>query len=202
MPWQEKKKGSVGSDSHHFVAIVVWSIRNNIRKAARRQNFHVSLSDTAVPLKTVPRRHKSSVHTPRSILTGDGYALYLQLMVSSLQDPGQHHTQSCHFALNTQKTNKQTTCHKFETEWGPEHSCAINTLWWSLSTLYLQACQVRVTVDDSGLCYCTCVMYFEHNVVPNSSDNNNKLLWIWHAKPFFFSRHGKYLKKIIRARNT
>ena len=81
MPWQEKKKGSVGSDSHHFVAIVVWSIRNHTRKAARRQTFHVSLSDIAVPLKTVPRRHKSSVHSTlytyrwwlRSVLTTDGF---------------------------------------------------------------------------------------------------------------------------------
>ena len=32
-------------------------------------------------------------------------------------------------------------------------------LWWSLCTLYL--CQVRVTVDVSGLCCCTCVTYFE-----------------------------------------
>ena len=35
-------------------------------------------------------------------------------------------------------------------------------LWWSLCTLYLHACQVRVTVGDSGLCCCTCVTYFEH----------------------------------------
>ena len=34
-------------------------------------------------------------------------------------------------------------------------------LWWSLCTLYLHACQVRVTVGDSGLCSCTCVTYFE-----------------------------------------
>ena len=34
-------------------------------------------------------------------------------------------------------------------------------LWWSLCTLYLHACQVRVTVGDSGLCCCTCVTYFE-----------------------------------------
>ena len=32
-------------------------------------------------------------------------------------------------------------------------------LWWSLCTLYLHACQVRVTAGDSGLC--CCVMYFE-----------------------------------------
>ena len=33
-------------------------------------------------------------------------------------------------------------------------------LWWSLCTLYLHACQVRVTLGDSGLCCCTCVTYF------------------------------------------
>ena len=35
-----------------------------------------------------------------------------------------------------------------------QHQC-------SLCTLYLLACQVRVTVGDSGLCYCVCVTAFE-----------------------------------------
>ena len=30
-----------------------------------------------------------------------------------------------------------------------------------LCTLYLHACQVKVTVGDSGLCCCACVMSFE-----------------------------------------
>ena len=34
-------------------------------------------------------------------------------------------------------------------------------LWWSLCTLYLHACWVRVTVGDSGLCCCVCVTYFD-----------------------------------------
>ena len=34
-------------------------------------------------------------------------------------------------------------------------------LWWCLCTLRLHACQVRVTMDDSGLCCYTCVTYFE-----------------------------------------
>ena len=34
-------------------------------------------------------------------------------------------------------------------------------LWWSLCTLYLHACQVRVTVGDSGLCCCACVTTFK-----------------------------------------
>ena len=36
----------------------------------------------------------------------------------------------------------------------------IYILWWSLCTLYLLACQVRVTVGDSGLC-CVCLTSFE-----------------------------------------
>ena len=36
--------------------------------------------------------------------------------------------------------------------------------WWSLCTLYLLACQVRVTVGDSGLCCCTCDTYFERQL--------------------------------------
>ena len=39
-------------------------------------------------------------------------------------------------------------------------------LWWSLCTFYLPACQVTVTVRDSGLCCCTCVMSFEHQLTP------------------------------------
>ena len=33
-------------------------------------------------------------------------------------------------------------------------------LWWRLRTLYLLACQMRVTVGDSGLCCCVCVTSF------------------------------------------
>ena len=33
-------------------------------------------------------------------------------------------------------------------------------LWWSLCTLYLLPCQVRVTVGDSGLCCCVCVRLY------------------------------------------
>ena len=39
-------------------------------------------------------------------------------------------------------------------------------LWWSLCTLCLHACQVRVTVGDSGLCCCICVTYFERKLTP------------------------------------
>ena len=33
-------------------------------------------------------------------------------------------------------------------------------LWWSLCALYLLACLMRVTVGNSGLCCCVCVMPF------------------------------------------
>ena len=33
-------------------------------------------------------------------------------------------------------------------------------LWWSLCTMYLHTCQVRVTVGNSGLC--CCITYFVH----------------------------------------
>ena len=36
-------------------------------------------------------------------------------------------------------------------------------LRWSLCTLYLHTCQVKVTVGDSGLC-CACVTSFEHSL--------------------------------------
>ena len=35
-------------------------------------------------------------------------------------------------------------------------------LWWSLCPLYLHTCQGRVTVGNSGLCCCICVMYLQH----------------------------------------
>ena len=39
-------------------------------------------------------------------------------------------------------------------------------LCWSLCTLYLHACQVRVTVGDSGLCCCNCVTSFGRWLIP------------------------------------
>ena len=33
--------------------------------------------------------------------------------------------------------------------------------WWSLCTFYLQACQKRAAVGNSGLCCCTSVTYFK-----------------------------------------
>ena len=48
---------------------------------------------------------------------------------------------------------------------------SIYILWWSLCTLYLHACQVRVTIGDSGLCCCGCVMYFERQWTPLRVDS-------------------------------
>ena len=39
-------------------------------------------------------------------------------------------------------------------------------LWWSLCTLYLHACQVKLIVGNSGLCYCVCVMSFARYLTP------------------------------------
>ena len=44
-------------------------------------------------------------------------------------------------------------------------------LWWSLCTLYLHACQMRVTIGDSGLCCCICVMCFERWLTPLCVDS-------------------------------
>ena len=38
-------------------------------------------------------------------------------------------------------------------------------LWWSLRTLYLHTCQVRVVVGNSGLC-CACMTSFECQLTP------------------------------------
>ena len=48
-------------------------------------------------------------------------------------------------------------------------------LWWNLCTLYLHACQVRVTVGDSGL-HCTCGAYFERWCCMLIQDISYKLL--------------------------
>ena len=48
-------------------------------------------------------------------------------------------------------------------------------IWWSLCTLYLHTCQVRVTVGDSSLC-CTCVAYFGRELTPLFLDFSLKSL--------------------------
>ena len=44
---------------------------------------------------------------------------------------------------------------------------------WNLCTLYLykHTSQVRVTVGNSGLCCCACVMYFEHKLTSLRDDS-------------------------------
>ena len=50
--------------------------------------------------------------------------------------------------------------------WNPE-----NLPWWSLCTLYLLACQTRVTAGHSGLCYCcVCVT----SLIPLCVDSSPK----------------------------
>ena len=45
-------------------------------------------------------------------------------------------------------------------------------LWWSLCTLYLQACQVRVTIGDSGLCKGGPLVEFIYLVFTNMPDES------------------------------
>ena len=47
-------------------------------------------------------------------------------------------------------------------------------LWWSLYTLYVLACQVRVTVGDSGLCCNVCVTSLERLFTPLCVDSLGK----------------------------
>ena len=37
--------------------------------------------------------------------------------------------------------------------------------------VYLHACQVRLTMGNVGLCYCTCVTYFERKLTPLCVDS-------------------------------
>ena len=56
---------------------------------------------------------------------------------------------SCYFVRPVLKKERMffsCCCHFFPTFF------LIMYLWWSLCTLHLHACQVRVTVGDSGLC--------------------------------------------------
>ena len=49
-------------------------------------------------------------------------------------------------------------------------------LWWSLCTLYLHACQVRVTIGDSGHCVCfelPCLLIF------NKAKFTESVCYIW-----------------------
>ena len=73
-------------------------------------------------------------------------------------------------------------------------------LWWIVCTLYLHACQVRVTVGDLGLCCCTCVTYFKCYLTPRSVDcqkaclKRTVLSWVLNSEWgsfFFFLQTGR-----------
>ena len=57
---------------------------------------------------------------------------------------------------------------------------------WSLCTLYLHACQLRVTVGDSGHCCCTGVTYFESKLTPLLVDSA-RTLWASFCFRFTYS---------------
>ena len=50
--------------------------------------------------------------------------------------------------------------------------------WGSLCTLYSNACQVLVTISDSGFCCCACpcVTSFEHELTPLCVDSYSKVI--------------------------
>ena len=48
--------------------------------------------------------------------------------------------------------------------------------WWSLCTLYSNACQVRVTVGDLGFCCCACVTSFERQLTPLCVDSYSQVI--------------------------
>ena len=72
-------------------------------------------------------------------------------------------------------------------------------LWWSLCTLYLLACQVRVTIGDSGLCCCAIVMSKIFWALINSfvcwfCTDLHRFCWFWAS--FFFRLSQKDHKKL------
>ena len=57
------------------------------------------------------------------------------------------------------------------------------SLWWSLCTLYLPACHMRVTIGDSSLCCYVCVMSFKRfgarlTSLVNRGTSANNLSWL------------------------
>ena len=67
-------------------------------------------------------------------------------------------------------------------------------LWWTedapLVEFYLLTCQARVTIGDSGLCCCVCVMSFEHCLTPLFVDPPKLKIYITYFKKMnvlFFS---------------
>ena len=62
-------------------------------------------------------------------------------------------------------------------------------LWWSLCTLYLHACQVRVTVGGSGLCRCTCVTSLERYLTPLCVDPS-RMVMLMKVKPTMLQKNG------------
>jgi len=55
-------------------------------------------------------------------------------------------------------SENQTKCSRPSCVQIPVPQCVMY-LWWSLYTLYLLACQVRVTAGDSGLCCWACDVF-------------------------------------------
>ena len=107
----------------------------------------------------------SSAHSgPTTRIT----ALISPLQCIIYQGPGRSEAKWTHQdASNTRELiSAQQTSHKDSNKdlsclrvynYKPHQRYMYMYLWWSLCTLYLHACQVRVTVGNSSLCRCTCV---------------------------------------------
>ena len=74
----------------------------------------------------------------------------------------------CHVSSARQRPSRRSTTHTYSSFFCQLHyfyflACLELRmyLWWSSCTLYLHACQVRITTGISGLWCCICVTYFE-----------------------------------------
>ena len=81
------------------------------------------------------------------------------------------------------------------------HDQMMMSPWWSFCTLYLLACQVKVTAGDSGLCYYVCVTSFERKLAPLFVDSA-QALWASFCFRLCFSLSLKYAPSVIVLRPT
>ena len=63
-------------------------------------------------------------------------------------------------------------------------------IWWSLCTLYLHACHVRVTVGNSGLCFVLVYLSYVFQALINSLDSV-RALWVSFCLRFVTEHSGQ-----------
>ena len=122
-----------------------------MKRLVDRQRFQENISLSSV--RKVSRKQKivNTVVLPLFLLTLCIKGLIIESLLSLI-----HRLQGAKCVV----INCQPFCAGIA--WGQViHYTLGKHLRWSLCTLYIHACQVRVTVGDSGLC-CTCVTSFGH----------------------------------------